>query len=164
MKYFMLAGFCTFLLISCYKKASIPSVNTASKISVTKDNTVWESDGVYSSYNIDKDIIYVVSGKDNESFTISFKKGSIPTDGVMKNFLAGVLVAPFKGSAAIADIYYLDTTKPNKLKIIAIENAKRRIAGDFLLYLKRDKQDTMIDETNIFQGRFDVHYDSFSLK
>ena len=165
MKYFTLLFLSLFLLFGCSKKASAPiPEKPSSKITVKKNDTTWVSEGIYSSYNVDDDLIYVMSGKDNESFQISFKKGSIPFDGVMKDFSADVTIAPFKGSATISDSYSLDKTKPNKLKILIIENPEKRVAADFILHLKRNGQPANPEEINVFQGRFDVRYEPFSLK
>lgn len=165
MKYFTLLILCVFLLSNCSKKSpSIPQEKPLSKINVKKNDTTWVSEGIYSSYNVDEDLVHVLSGRDKESFEISFKKGSIPFDGIMKDFSARVVVSPFKGSAAIADSYTLDTTKPNKLKILIIENPEKRIAADFVLHLKKDGQPRDPEESNVFQGRFDVRYEPFSLK
>ncbi|WEK17545.1 MAG: hypothetical protein P0Y49_12140 [Candidatus Pedobacter colombiensis] len=163
MKYFILLALCVCLLTNCSKQTS-PPAKPVSKITVNKNDIAWESEGVYASYNVDEDIVHVMSGKDNESFEISFKKGNIPITGIMKDFSSGVLITPFKASAAISDSYSLDTTKPNKLKILIIDNPEKRIAGDFLLYLKRNEQHTAKEEINVFQGRFDVRYEPFSLK
>lgn len=163
MKYYILIALSAFLLTNCSKQAS-PPTKPESKITVKKNDTAWESEGVYASYNVDDDIVHVMSGKDNESFIISFKKGSIPVNGIMKDFSSGVTIAPFKTSATISDSYTLDTTKANKLKILIIDNPEKRIAGDFLLHLKRNKQNTGAEEINVFQGRFDIRYEPFSLK
>ncbi|TCC97101.1 hypothetical protein [Pedobacter hiemivivus] len=162
MKYFILLALGTFLLTSCSKQAA-PPMKQESKITVKKNDTAWESEGVYASYNVDDDLVHVMSGKDNESFTISFKKGSIPVNGIMKDFSSGVTIAPYKASAVISDSYMLDTTKANQLKILIIDNPEKRVAGDFTLYLKRNKQNSS-QEINVFKGRFDVRYEPFSLK
>jgi len=165
MKYFILLALSMFLLSNCSKKSSVPTPEKpSSKISVKKNDVTWVSEGVYSRYNSDEDLVHVLSGKDNESFQISFKKGSIPFDGIMKDFSAGVSIAPYKGSAVISDSYSLDTTKPNKLQILIIENPEKRIAADFVLYLKKNGQSTSSEQINVFQGRFDVRYEPFSLK
>lgn len=166
MKYFIVLVLSAFLLSSCSKKTSLslPPEKPLSKIAVKKNNVTWVSEGVYSSYNVDDDLIHVMSGKDKESFQISFKKGSIPTDGVMKDFSANIVITPYIGSAVIADSYSLDETKPNQLKILIIENPEKRIAADFVLYLKKNKQPEGSEEINVFQGRFDVRYEPFSLK
>lgn len=164
MKNLTLLVLIVFLLSNCSKKTSTPTPEKpSSKITVKKNDIPWVSEGVYSSYNVDEDLVYVMSGQENESFQISFKKGSIPFDGIMKDFSAGITIAPFKGSATISDSYSLDTTKPNKLKILIIENREKRIAADFVLYLKRNGQDTGSEKINVFQGRFDVRYEPFSL-
>lgn len=165
MRYFVLLSLSIFLLSGCSKKSSPPvPEQPSSKISVKKNDMLWMSEGVYSSYNVDEDVVHVMSGKDNESLQISFKKGSIPFDGSVKDFSAGVSIAPFKGSATISDRYALDITKANKLKILIIENPEKRIVADFVLYLKRTGQPAGPEEVNVFKGRFDVRYEPFSLK
>lgn len=164
MKYFIPLALSAILLTNCSKQVSPPPTKPESKITVNKNDTSWISEGVYASYNVDDDMIHVMSGKDNESFEISFKKGTIPITGIMKDFSSGVTIAPFKASATISDSYFLDTTKANKLKILIIDNPEKRIAGDFLLHLKRKKEGTGPEEINVFQGRFDVRYEPFTLK
>lgn len=165
MKQFILLAFAsTLLLTNCSKKLAPSPEKPESKITVKKNNTDWQNDGVYSSYNSDEDIIHVFTGKDNETFEISFKKGAIPADGIMKAFSADVIATPVKGSATISDSYHLDTTKPNKLKILIIENPEKRIVADFTLHLKRNEKYSSTEEINVFQGRFDVRYEPFTLK
>ncbi|MBZ4191323.1 hypothetical protein [Niabella beijingensis] len=150
-----------FLLTSCSKPATLPE-KPKSTITVKKNDMAWVSEGVAANYNVDEDRVHVMSGRDNETFMISFKKGGIPIDGFIRDFSASVFIAPFKGSAAISESYRLDSTKPNKLKLLLFENPEKRIACDFVLYFK--KEGPASEETNVFQGRFDVRYDIFSLK
>jgi hypothetical protein len=163
-QFIFLAVAASLLLTNCSKKLTPVPEKPESKITVKKNSINWQNDGIYASYNSDEDIIYVVTEKDNERFAISFKKGAIPVDGIMKDFSADVLASPFKGSAAISDSYQLDTSKPNKLKILIIENPEKRIVADFTLHLKRNEKYSTTEEINVFQGRFDIRYEPFTLK
>lgn len=146
-----------FLWTGCSKPAAQTEV-PKSTISVKKNNTAWEHEGVVANYNVNEDMIHVMTGKDNETFIISFKKSSIPFDGIIKDYSTRVLVAPFKGSAAISAAYLLDSTKSNKLKLLVIDNPEKRVACDFVLHFKKEDRYPGPEETAIFQGRFDVRF------
>ncbi|WP_300601969.1 hypothetical protein [Niabella sp.] len=163
MKHFMLLFLIAISIASCSKQA-VKEEKPKSKITVTKNDSPWVSEGVSAHYNVDEDIVHVISGKGTETFTISFKKKNIPLDGIVKDFSAVVQSAPFYGSAAISERYLLETDKPNKLKLLLFEDPEQRIACDFVLYLKRVDQPNTAEESIVFKGRFDVRYDFFSLK
>lgn len=151
------------LFAGCSKHTTQPQ-QRASTISVKKDSIAWDHEGVLASYNETDDMIHVMTAKDNETFIISFKKGSIPVDGIIKDYGASVLIAPAKGSAAISAAYRLDSTKSNKLRLLILETLENRVACDFVLYLKKEDQYPDGVATHIFQGRFDVRFNSFSLE
>lgn len=157
MKFISVLILTALMWIGCSKPIVQPEV-PKSKITVKKDSIAWEHEGVVANYNAQDDMFHVMTGKDNETFIISFKKSSIPFDGVIKDYSTSVMVAPFKGSAAISAIYLLDTTKLNKLRLLVIDNPEKRVACDFVLHLKKDSQNTDPEEAHVFQGRFDVRY------
>ncbi|MDQ0108971.1 hypothetical protein J2T02_004112 [Chitinophaga terrae (ex Kim and Jung 2007)] len=152
-----------FLMTACSKPAVRPEP-IKSTLTIQKNDSTWAHEGVVANYNVDEDIVHVTTGKDNETLIISLKKGSIPFDGNVKDYSASVLVAPFKGSAAISAGYLLDSTKANKLRLLVIDNPEKRVACDFVLHFKKDDRYPNGEDTLMFKGRFDVRYKEFSLR
>jgi len=158
---FLIFPVCLLALFSSCKKQEQDNAPLVSSIAVKKNGTQWPEITAVGTFNTSDSIISVVASKDTETFTIRFKKPVL--NPRIETFEASSLFAPFSGSAALSDRYTLDSTKSNMLRILLIENIKKRIAGDFYLHLKRDeKYGGKEAETTIYQGRFDVQYEDLA--
>lgn len=150
--------FAALLLITC-KKKNAENESRISTIKLEKNGVAWSDTLAVGTHNTGDGMISILGSDGLETFTIQFKKPGAST--TIDQFTAGSLIAPFKASAAIADRYQLDTSKPNKVQILGIDHAKKRIVGDFYLYLKRSPE--FGEGEGIYKGRFDVIYQDFTL-
>ncbi len=157
---FLVATTCIFILLltSCEKQGA-DHKPLASSIKVIRDSEPWTGLAAAGSFNT-KDSMVSISGTEGvETFTIRFKMPVI--NERLGSFQAYFHVAPFPYAAAISDSYQLDSTKSNRLRILANDNIKKRIAGTFYIHLKRAER-YGDSQTHLFQGKFDVYYQDVS--
>ncbi|MBE8721334.1 hypothetical protein [Sphingobacterium pedocola] len=149
------------LMANCKKREVDNDKPSTSSIALKKNGIQWAETTAVGTFNTEDSIVSVLGTENTETFYIRFKK---PVYNTRLDALdAFSLIAPFFGSAAISDAYRLDPTKPNRLQILAMDYINKRIVGDFHLHLKREEgYGGEEDETNIYQGRFDVILDEFS--
>lgn len=161
MRFFILP-MCLLVLLFSNCKVQNSDKSAVSSVKVKKNGIQWAETAAAASFNTKDSMISIVGTEGNETFTIRFKKPDL--NKKIEKFDAYSIFSPARLSAAISDMYQLDSTKSNKLQIRIIENLNKRIVGDFYLELKRKKEyGGGSGETSVYQGRFDVHYEEISI-
>lgn len=157
---FLVIVFCLFALSFTGCKKNEPDTETkVSLIKVDKNGTQWSETSAVGTFNTKDNMVSIMGLEGLETFTIRFEKPVL--NGKIEFFDAVSLFSPARGAASVSDAYHLDTTKSNTLRIYVTDNIKKRIAGEFYLYLQRDER-FGTGNTNIYQGKFDIQFDEVS--
>lgn len=151
-----------FLLFSSTgcKKENRKNQTSNSSINVQSDGIYWTETRGVGTFNTADSIVSILGQDGLETFSIRFKKPIL--NGVLNAYNASALFSPFRGSAAIADHYHLDETKDNRFRIYVMDNLKKRIAGEFDLYLLRDER-YGVPVVRHYKGKFDIILEDISL-
>lgn len=151
-------GFLAVFSTGC-KKQDSDKQSQSSSIKVDKNGDLWAETRAVGTFNTKDSMVSIMGQEGLETFTIRFKKPVL--NGNLTSFDATSLFVPSIGAASVSDFFDMDGTKDNRLRIYVTDNLKKRIAGEFYMYLKRDEKYGTGD-TNVYKGKFDIQLEEVS--